>query len=183
MYTYYTKNKDKVIAQKIDMNYDIFDNVSNIELILKQYNNIQSVINRKKWLLLEDSNNKIVYFKKMYLELKEDLEIKKLNRYKDNSTKVFNKKVTSNVIKNYDFIKDLDNKLNLIDYYFEICDSILNHKELNISFNNKENQSKKLKFINLCLINIDNPENFIKSLIEKDNLYSINKQKKLKYKK
>ena len=51
---------------------------------------------------------------------------------------------------------------------------------MNIEFNRNENQSKKLKFISLCARNYDNPEIFIKKLINLDNEYSIqDNQKKL----
>lgn len=182
MYTHYTRNKDIVLVKKIDMEYEVFDNVDNIELILKQYNNIKCIKSRKKWLLLlNDKNDELTIIKKQYLDLKEELETKKLDELQNKSTKIFSKNVSYRTIENTNFIEDLDKKLKLIDYYFDMRYKILNHKDFNIIFSTKENQKKELSFINLCASNINEPLSFINELIQADKSYSFNNQKELKY--
>ena len=179
MYIYYIKYQDSVFVQN-NTDYEMFNNTNNLEKVLKTNNRIE-IINMRKEDLKNISDSEEVYLKTIYLNLKEEFEKNRLNKLIDNSVNIYSDKKVNGYIENNSFIGDLDNKLKLIEFYLEIKNTIKNHQELNIIFNDKENNSKKLKFINLCLTNIDDPDNFVNELIKNDKYYSINKQKKLKY--
>ena len=175
MYLRYIRYKGKATVQE-NTEYKIFDNIDNLENILKCKNKIiilKMIKERTKFIKDEEEK----YLKTIYLDSKIDIELKIIERLEKKSHTIYSEnKETKNLNVN-DFIEDLDNKLNLINYYLNIKDAIKNNKDLNISFNSKENQKKKLQFINLCLNNISDPESFINNLIKKDGYYSIKKQK------
>ena len=177
MYLYLTKDKDKVLVQKND-GYEIFDNTNNIEKVLNKNNNIEIIHKISNRLNENNENDKI---KILYLNLKEQLEKEQLDKVINRSIKTYSNEKISKYINSTDFINDIYNKLSLIDFYLYIRDCLLNHKELDIQFDEKDNKLKKLNFLTICLRNVDSPEEFINILIEKDYTYSINKQKKLKY--
>ena len=181
MYISCIKKDTKALVQNNHIDFEIFDNTNNLNLLLKTKNNIE-ILNKKKQELesLDDTDKREIIM--YYLTLKEENEKQKLNTYLDKHYVIYTKKKIFEYIDNNDFIKKLYSELKLIDIYLEIRDCLINHKELNIQFTKKGNQRKKLKFLNLCFSNINEPEVLIKSIINKDKISKKDKIKKLKYK-
>ena len=162
MYIYYTKNKNLVVATSTNMGRDLFNNTDNIEEILNTYNEgliIKSKIKEysnnedaEENKLSEANNLKINYLQKMKMVV----ESKLLNLFYTGK-EVYSEKKESKYVHPSEIIKNLNNKLLLIDFYLEIRNALINKDELNINFYENENQSKKLRFINLCVKNYNNP--------------------------
>lgn len=180
MYISCIKKDTKALVQNNHMDFEIFDNTNNLNLLLKTKNNIE-ILNKKKQELelLDDTDKKEVIM--YYLNLKEEKEKRKLNKYLDKHYVIYTKKKVFEYIDNNDFIKKLYSELKQINTYLEIRDCLINHKELNIQFTKKGNQRKKLKFLNLCFSNVNEPELFINTILNNDKANKTNKIKKLKY--
>ena len=185
MYIFYTKEGNSVVAITANMKNDLFNNTDNIDEILNTCNKSEMIKAKIKEYSEEKKNASLnqeeVYdIKIQYLNKQKKLIEKKLLNLFHEGEEVFSEKKENIYVHSTELIKDLNNKLALIDFYLKIRNALLNKTELNIEFDRNENQSKKLKFISLCARNFNNPENFLKKLINLDDEYSIKqKQKKL----
>ena len=184
MYISFIRNKDNVIAVKANMQQDLFENTDNIDEVLNKYNFgliIKAKI--KEYSKKIENNNSFVEndnLKKDYLKLRKKVIEHNLLDLLHNSNKVYSGKKENTYLHVDKFIEDLNNKLKLIDFYLEIKNALINKEELDIKFDENENHSKKLKFINLCVINYENRDTFIEELVKQDEEYSVSqKQKKL----
>ena len=178
MYISCMKKDTKALVQNDNMDLEIFNNTNNLNLLLKTKNNIEIINRKKKELeLLDNTDKKDIILN--YLNMKEKIEKQKLNTYLDKHYTIYTKKKVFEYIDNNDFIKKLYKELNLINIYLEIRDRLKNHKDLNIKFNKGKKQQRELKFINMCFENIDQPENFVKLVINKDKTDKKNKTKKI----
>lgn len=180
MYISYMKKSTKALVQNSNMDFEIFNNTDNIDLVLKTKNNIEIIDKKKKELKLLDKEEE-KNIKLYYLNLKKEQEEKKLDMLLNTYYTIYtvNKKFV--YVDNNDFIRKLYKELNLIDIYLEIRNRLNNHKDLNIKFNKDKKQKKELRFLNMCFENINKPENFINLLVKKEQKQKNTKQKKLKY--
>ena len=183
MYIFYTKEGNSVVATTANMKTDLFNNTDNIHEILSTCNEGEIIKAKIKEYSEEKKNANLKQkeacnLKIQYLNKKKKLIEDKLLHLFHEGEEVFSEKKENVYVHSTDFITDLNNKLALIDFYLKIKNALVNKTELNIEFNRNENQSKKLKFISLCARNYNNPEIFIRKLINLDNEYSIQYKKK-----
>ena len=181
MYILYIKKNTKALVQNNNEDFIMFDNKNNLNLVLKTKNNLETINKFKNKIILSkniDSKNIKLY----YLELKEKSQKEILNNLLNKSYIVYTKRKSLEQVDNTYFIRELYDELNLINIYLKIRYTIIHHKNLNIKFNENEDQKEILKFLNLCFSNIKNPETFVNLLAKKENEVENIKQKNLKYK-